>query len=59
MDIEGSELFALEVALKTLETFQPKLAISIYHHYDDFFSIINFKRKISLYFFWYRALFNS
>ena len=49
MDIEGSELFALEGALKTLETFQPKLAISIYHHFDDFFSIINFLKERSLY----------
>ena len=72
MDIEGSDpdlnlhwkglinQYNLVGYLMTLETFQPKLAISIYHHFDDFFSIINFLKERSLYtFFGIGHLYNS
>lgn len=39
MDIEGSELPALEGAIKTLKEDRPQLAISIYHSNEDFIKI--------------------
>jgi hypothetical protein len=39
MDIEGSELSALQGAESALRRWRPKLAISLYHRPEDFFSI--------------------
>ncbi|WP_025209157.1 FkbM family methyltransferase [Hippea sp. KM1] len=39
MDIEGSEYKALEGSKKTIERFKPKLAICIYHLYNDLWEI--------------------
>ena len=39
MDIEGSELGALRGAEATIRRWRPKLAISLYHRPEDFFSI--------------------
>ena len=39
MDIEGYELNALRGATQTIKKFMPKLAISIYHRKEDFYSI--------------------
>lgn len=39
MDIEGAELSALKGAEKTIRTFRPTLAISIYHRQEDFIAI--------------------
>lgn len=39
MDIEGSELAALRGAEATIRRWRPKLAISLYHRAEDFFSI--------------------
>lgn len=39
MDIEGSELGALQGAEAAIRRWQPKLAISLYHRPEDFFSI--------------------
>jgi FkbM family methyltransferase len=41
MDIEGSELSALKGAEQSIKKFKPKLAISIYHSLEDFYSIPN------------------
>ena len=39
MDIEGSEIPALTGATKTIERFKPKLAISVYHKWNDLLAI--------------------
>ncbi len=39
MDIEGSEYKALEGSEKTIERFKPKLAICVYHLYNDLWEI--------------------
>jgi FkbM family methyltransferase len=48
MDIEGSELSALRGAEKTLRTFRPKLAISIYHKLPDFWEIARYLDSLDL-----------
>jgi FkbM family methyltransferase len=45
MDIEGFEIAALKGAAKTIEHFSPKLAISLYHKWDDFFTIPLFLKE--------------
>lgn len=39
MDIEGAEMQALAGARATISRWKPRLAISAYHLYDDFFRI--------------------
>lgn len=39
MDIEGAEIPALEGAKEVIQTFKPKLAISVYHKNDDLITI--------------------
>jgi len=39
MDIEGAEISALKGAESTIRTFKPKLAISVYHKWDDLLTI--------------------
>jgi FkbM family methyltransferase len=42
LEIEGSELKALEGSIKTIKKNRPKCAISIYHKPNDFIEIISF-----------------
>lgn len=39
MDIEGAEIAALHGACHIIKKYQPKLAISVYHKYDDLWEI--------------------
>ena len=48
MDIEGSEMAALQGAEKSLRRFKPKLAISLYHKFSDFFEIPLYLRSLEL-----------
>ncbi|PLY06385.1 MAG: hypothetical protein C0625_09610 [Arcobacter sp.] len=39
MDIEGAEYFALKGSKNTIKKYSPKLAICLYHNYEDFLRI--------------------
>lgn len=47
MDIEGEEANAIIGATKILQRFKPRLAISIYHKMDDFYTIPSLLSKIN------------
>jgi FkbM family methyltransferase len=48
MDIEGAELMALKGSVTTLRKYRPKLAISVYHDLQDFWSIPKYIRELEL-----------
>lgn len=48
MDIEGSEMPALRGAERSLRRFRPKLAISVYHNLEDFWSVPQFLDAMGL-----------
>jgi FkbM family methyltransferase len=48
MDIEGFELAALKGAEQTLRRFRPKLAISIYHNWEDYWTILKYVDGLKL-----------
>lgn len=48
MDIEGAELPALQGAEKSIRTYRPKLAISVYHQLRDFWEIPQWIESLDL-----------
>mgnify|MGYP003582806790 CR=1 FL=1 len=48
MDIEGSEIPALNGAMQTIRRFRPKLALCLYHKWDDVLTIPRFIASIGL-----------
>ena len=46
LDVEGAEMDILKGAVVTIARFKPILAISAYHKYDDFWTIMNFIKSI-------------
>jgi FkbM family methyltransferase len=48
MDIEGAELAALRGAERVLRQFKPKLAITVYHDFKDFWTIPKYLEQLGL-----------
>jgi FkbM family methyltransferase len=48
LDVEGSELAALEGAIEILKSFKPKLAVALYHNTKDFYTIPKFLHELNL-----------
>jgi FkbM family methyltransferase len=48
MDVEGHEGAILRGARATISRFRPRLAISLYHHWDDYFRLPLFVRNLNL-----------
>jgi len=48
MDIEGAELAALRGAVTAIRRFRPKLAISVYHNLEDFWTIPQFLSSLEI-----------
>ncbi|MDR2574533.1 MAG: FkbM family methyltransferase [Desulfovibrio sp.] len=46
LDVEGAELNALKGSIETISKFKPKLAISLYHKWEDIFHIPLFLNEI-------------
>lgn len=53
LDVEGAEMETLRGARKVIESFRPRMAISIYHQPDDFFQIINYIDQCHPYYVFY------
>lgn len=47
MDIEGAEMEALRGAVKTIKSFRPRLAISVYHKPEDMTEIMEYLLQIN------------
>jgi FkbM family methyltransferase len=48
MDIEGAELEALHGAEMSIKRFRPKLAITVYHKFEDFWTIPAYLQQLNL-----------
>jgi hypothetical protein len=59
MDIEGSELQALQGAEHTLRTFRPKLAIALYHKKEDMITIPAYLQGLDLDYIFFLGQFTS
>lgn len=59
MDVEGSELKALQGAKKTICTFHPKLAICVYHKYQDYIELYESITRMMPYKIYLRAQYDN
>ena len=46
LDVEGAELDILKGAVTTIARFKPILALSAYHKFDDFWTLMNFVKSV-------------
>jgi len=46
LDVEGAEYQALKGSVNTIKTFKPRLAISLYHKYNDLWELPLFIKSI-------------
>lgn len=59
LDVEGSELEALQGAKKLITNYQPKMAICVYHKYGDIIELYRYVRTLGKYKFFLRAQYDN
>lgn len=59
MDVEGSELAALRGAEKLIRSCRPKMAVCVYHKYEDYIELFDCIRSMGDYRFYLRAQYDN
>lgn len=59
LDVEGAELHALKGAKKLIEKYHPKIAVCVYHKYEDYIELYKYIQKLGGYRIYLRAQYDN